>query len=379
MAFLDSELKPTRSDQGYFTQTLVRPNRCSSQREQGSSQYIPGISIETLRRSVGPFTNRAGPTVVQMLEPEFNASGSATQTTILRNTRLVPDGHLSAEGENERWKGDLSTARWTCVSPSEEFNHPVSRPLPDVQQGEHNSMGAESQNAPTSQRGSDGSIIFYHQASFYTDLSGDVATGGVENRSYDRLLVEPVGAITDSEASWPGNETEPFSSTHTKNLIEFGHAPGPVMHEVGPKGVSVVTLYLDTSLSQFGALDFEVSGLGGVVPSDHFFIVTRSYLSTPDVDVSSLAKITQYSRPYQSRICRALQDNYSHTRSNSALVLHGRPGLGIKRNIIDLQVHNLPPSCLPPPSYYGYDSSEGSDEADNGEHGTRQNGQRARW
>jgi hypothetical protein len=203
-------------------------------------------------------------------------------------------------------------------------------------------------------QGNDGPIIFYNKAPFVTDLSGDwrgANTNAVNVQDYSSA---PVNAIGMSQTMPALNRTfskGPLSKPQAPATIRSSHS---IDTDEGTSGESIHGFSKPASMKTAGSstgdspdqMEFEASGVGGVHPSDNFALNVKSRHQ-----LSHLAD-------------RSGRKNYSpHIRS--ILVEGTKPdapksGAGQTRSgeILRSQRTDLPPSELPPPSYFPLSSPE---------------------
>ncbi len=230
--------------------------------------------------------------------------------------------------------------------------------------------------------GSDGSgpVIFYKGAKFCTDLSGDATTiqsgPGLVAPSYQAVTKAAVGCVSSPalspsptcksplrESSW-----EALRGTATPPMAEIGMAPSPISFESDAGRGSVSPASTDAS-SRFPA--FEVSGLAGVLPADHFRITVRTRYSAVAHDkLNKLRPNRTDHRPSASCVRRLRRH---HLRRDDLASEPDEPHMGIthppsvRAEVAESSWVELPPSALPPPSCLGISllsSSNGDEDGD---------------
>ncbi|TLD35349.1 frequency clock protein [Venturia nashicola] len=222
--------------------------------------------------------------------------------------------------------------------------------------GESGGMDSEGQLqvSPRRRRGDDGPIIFYNKAKFFTDLSGDnhgskIDLGNV--RHYSTNSLRPVGLSRN--ASLDGDD----SSDKRGPLSKEGVIMTDVVDTDQSSTSDVVTGLSRPASSRTSStedisrspINFEVSGIGGVHPSDNFSINVRSrqhLAAEASLPTISEAKIKHYT----SRIQAILAD----THLDSSQLKKGQRN-AIVDEIIKSERKDLPASRLPDPSFYHFD------------------------
>lgn len=211
-----------------------------------------------------------------------------------------------------------------------------------------------------------GPIIFYRNANFCTDLSGDLNHDSRNDVSFTRYIQDPIGGNDESHG---GGET---GHDPEETLV---HEPDSVEVETESSCLTDTCLTLgemslvdaEDAPSRIKPVYFEVSGLGGVQPQDNFCVEVKMQhggLKSPDDDGSEHGTPDQ-SPPRglrQSRFSPAGEDfHWIHTpRANQA------DGSFCKSKILSLTVTPLPHSVLPEPSYINLPFSSDNEEEDEG-------------
>lgn len=213
----------------------------------------------------------------------------------------------------------------------------------------------------------EGPIIFYNKANFCTDLSGDPgvhnAKGYVDYNHYSDI---PLGASPEQY--------------QTHGNVTNDERRGPLMRaalqdmdvDMDPSSSSDVDLDftdtqpLDGNISVIPSveLDFEASGIGGIVPEDNFAIDVASKRVRGDgASATNFASHTPRSLHYPHRITRALKREYDEDQTASSPSTVRRAPI-VNREIISMDHRLLPPSVLPPPSLLPFGSSSGDADSD---------------
>ncbi|OJD32660.1 frequency clock protein [Diplodia corticola] len=236
-------------------------------------------------------------------------------------------------------------------------------PLPAHATGNTSSGFASSgmRTSSSKRKRDDGPIIFYNKAKFCTDLSGDSSTHDSPGyTNYNHYIDMPLGATPEKERE----KTPPM----------YDDCRGPLaraaLHEMDADmdmDPSDVDLEFSKSSSTDGDvipkayLDFEASGIGGIVPEDNFAIdVECRQVRSESAPATHYASHTPRYVNYPSNIMRALKakdkvDQSGLTRVRTPIV---------NGEIISAQQMRLPPSTLPPPSLLPFESSSGDVDTD---------------
>lgn len=226
-----------------------------------------------------------------------------------------------------------------------------------------NSSGLTSSNMRTTsskkRQPNDGPIIFYSGAPFVTDLSGDwrgtnvVKAANVQEYSsapgYTVGIAPKWQTINRSESKGPLSREmipSPDSSMELDDLVT-----GNSVHGFS-KPPSIRTAGSSTGTDESpDPVEFEASGVGGVHPSDNFALNVKSrYSLGHGVDMAVRSK------KYPAHI--------------QAIITQGQSGLSSKpirkqinsSEILVTKRKDLPPSELPPPSYFPLDGGDSEEE-----------------
>lgn len=245
-----------------------------------------------------------------------------------------------------------------------------------INAGESGGMDSEGQvlSSPRRRRGDDGPIIFYNKAQFFTDLSGDnhgakIDLGNI--RHYSTNSVRPVGLSRN------GSSLDEEDSTGKRGplLKEGANMIDAVDTDQSSSSEDLTGLSTRPASSRHSSTDdvprspinFEVSGIGGVHPSDNFSINVRSrQRRAPEVLLPTIpeAKIKQYTSRIQAILAGTHLDPSQSKKGQQHTVID---------EIIKSEREDLPASRLPDPSFYhfggdgedfdgsGYDSDSETD------------------
>jgi hypothetical protein len=242
----------------------------------------------------------------------------------------------------------------------------------------------------------DGPIIFYRNAAFYTDLSGSrhgAARPARPSAAYERLEARPLGSDASSAARLEALRRREYEKGPLSRAEDppprrgSGSASPPSAGEPleviaageggGDGGGSEST---DGGSSP---IDFEVSGVGGVLPADNFAISVRSRqirgqaAATAAAAAAAAAAAGPSARPassgrsksYPTRIRDALHRGAAARGSAAAARAQAGAPPVVDRLIIGSKRRELPASKLPEAVFF-YASSEDDDDDDDDDDGS---------
>ena len=228
-------------------------------------------------------------------------------------------------------------------------------------------------------RREDGPIIFYNKASFYTDLSGDprcrnAALPNVTN--YNRLSTDPMGARDRDMAAYQRNSEKrgPLSTLPgepAECIMEINYSSSG--DEMDIEMDSSKSKCSDTSSSEKcpNTIEFEASGLGGVLPRDNFTIRVKSRRKLIDDTCSSYAskehRQSQRMFGIPPKIRTTLASRLAVTTpSTAAASASATTGSLVEEQILSSHRKDLPPSQLPPASFFPFGLPDEDEEDDAG-------------
>ena len=201
----------------------------------------------------------------------------------------------------------------------------------------------------------DGSMIFYHGANFCTDLSGDISDCPYNITDYNTFTTGILGCnSTRSESS---NTSHEFVSP----LLESFKLPNG--REAAAQSIGTVlqgfktpdTIKQDEAYLEFAPIPLEVSGVGGVEPSDNFAVnVKVKYIALREELHTARNRVSKHRQ-------EAGQPPFIR-HNNTSMDRNSRNTLHMRSEIISTRKVFLSPAPLPPPSYaYVPPSSSSSD------------------
>lgn len=193
--------------------------------------------------------------------------------------------------------------------------------------------------AKRSRKNDDGPIIFYNNARFCTDLSGERKP---ESNShpipYYKLDISPIGKAQHSS----GREAEkrgPLVNAETlPEPMDLGDNPIPADMELTFPPQS--PLSSGTSETDIKPIKLEVTGIGGVCPADNFAISVKSLHGR--IDQAAAPEVSgQQSAP------RSLPPRFANVFDGK-----GRSRAAVHKQVVFSRTQVLPPSELPPALTY---------------------------
>ncbi|QDS77985.1 hypothetical protein FKW77_002091 [Venturia effusa] len=233
-----------------------------------------------------------------------------------------------------------------------------------INAGESAGLASEGQllSSPKRRRGDDGPIIFYNKARFFTDLSGDnqgPKNDPVDVRHYSTNSLRPVGLSRNPSLD------EDYSMERRGPLSKEG-AIATDVSDTDQLSTSDVVLGLSRPASSRTSsnedipkspMNFEVSGIGGVHPSDNFSINVRSrqrLSAERPMPTIPEAKIKHYTSRIQTILAETHLDLSQSKKGQNQTIVD---------EIIKSERKDLPASRLPDPSFYHFDD-DGEDSDD---------------
>lgn len=200
----------------------------------------------------------------------------------------------------------------------------------------------------------EGPIIFYNNPYFCTDLSGDNGLADLVHISLERQ--QPVTSVPVGTTSHHGRSNGSHSSRGTTHRYFADGSEVPAEGQRDSFDGEVPLLEFDFQnrtpkrvafADEADNLEFESSGLGGVVPADHLTIA-----------------VVKEQRPHVSH--RRVSSMRPPLTRLDAVLHRVSPGSPPTDRIVSARTTFLPPSALPEPSM-AFDSSDLSDDEDSAE------------
>lgn len=200
-----------------------------------------------------------------------------------------------------------------------------------------------------------GPIIFYNNAKFCTDLSGDQKTE--EAMTYNHIMYH----VATKQPVGDGHATEVNANLYEKKgpLNDSQELGEPMDHGDNTTPLSMEIKFPPqtplTSGSERSPFEMEASGIGGVHPADNFAINVKTQHSQMDVLAPQTIR-QQVPGRYPDHLTNILMGNGESSMGRSAF----------HKEVLSTKQQNLPPSELPPASHFisleETDSEYGSDD-----------------
>jgi len=251
-----------------------------------------------------------------------------------------------------------------------DFESPDYSPMPPDLTRDSSKLDGLAMGSPPRKRRDTGPIIFYNNARFCTDLSGDWrGLSGTNTESYQSIPSRPIG--TDATESNTTDRTTAFHETKgplgdaSLRLDEQMDIDNSTSSESGLKFTSETSENDDGPRRSPERMHFEVSGLGGVQSVDNFAIdvqLRKKRVENPH-GVVPVRRAVSKPRHYSRKILEVLKRD---AISSFQRPIHAAQSI-IAEEIISASHENLPNSALPPPSMLPFDSSSGDADSDDEE------------
>ena len=252
-----------------------------------------------------------------------------------------------------------SSSSDSAVSSSEaeeEDDSPLQHQL-GAESSAMTSSGVRTVVAPRKKKSHDtGPIIFYNNARFCTDLSGDSTTRGSSGApNYKSSTLAPVGRTPVHEG--PSQIFEKRGPLEEARLLpepmDLADNPIPDSQELAfpppspPKpGDHVPTL---------PSVNLEVTGMGGVYPADNFAINIKSHHAAIDQNEAPAVPIASTTKNLPDRFAKILQSDDPQRQIRAA----------VAQRYLNIECIEHPPSVLPPAlCFVPDDDSMSDDESD---------------
>lgn len=213
--------------------------------------------------------------------------------------------------------------------------------------GDSHSVAVSQKRAtdPLETKNGHGPIVFYQGASFCTDLSGDVTYRSEGAIMFGQWALDPLGStqITSKQAAHDADDFRSSSKTSEAFPDNLDH--GDDRSGSGTADLQFPTMHLtgsDAAWERVVPLEFEASGIGGVQPYDNFTISVRVRQVTSALEQRD-SKTPTTPEEHQQLLFNTTCKGSSRKKT---------PMVGVRGEIVSTVTTNLPPSPLPPPSYY---------------------------
>lgn len=204
----------------------------------------------------------------------------------------------------------------------------------------------------------DGPIIFYSNARFCTDLSGDQGLKGNTHASqYIRATSLPIGACPPTPEVHHERRGPLLDTANLPEPMDLADNPIPESMELTFPPSS--PLQSESALSP-APVQFEVTGIGGVWPADHFAINVESRHARIDQTATPERLVQVFQRSFPTSMAQILDNSRSTGMTRAA----------VHEQLLSARHESLPPSELPPALSFmpfGEESVEGDDSDDEDE------------
>ena len=238
----------------------------------------------------------------------------------------------------------------------------LESPQPAYVTGDSSGLASSGMRTNSSRRKrDDGPIIFYNKARFCTDLSGDRGAAGKDRLhsfiDYQSVTANGIGGEVYDQRNGQSIESGrgPLSrATQLPDAMDLDDNPIPAEEELAfPSDSPSKSSGCASRKSSPEPMELEVSGLGGVCPDDNFEITVKNrHIPTDQHTMQPQATHSFGKKVFHHRLAAILA---SSRRSATPTV---------EEQIVATKRKNLPPSALPPASYFPAESSPETDESD---------------
>ena len=222
-----------------------------------------------------------------------------------------------------------------------------------------NTQGGDQTRLARHKKGENGPTIFYNRARFCTDMSRDIRASLSDVTKYSRFSQEPVGFRR------PNLHYSDFTTEAPKGPLTEGSVFEEPMDldEDNQNTTESLLVFADTGFQDNESthavpISMEASGLSGVRPMDHFSIEVRVENTLKDEPSMHHISALATSRIQANRLLQRPSPSVVPTKNSLT-----------QSTIVSVNVRNLPPSSLPPPSYIYLQasSSENTENSNNNE------------
>ncbi|KAF8250171.1 hypothetical protein K440DRAFT_174455 [Wilcoxina mikolae CBS 423.85] len=253
-------------------------------------------------------------------------------------------------------------------------------------QEQKRSSSSESRGAG-SKKSDTGPIIFYKGGGFCTDLSSQPLREDEELNDemptrYVRATTRPLGSIGSTFRHPPSPSTKDESPLYREGMVIPEEDVMEIDRDDDQSVIEFSPQFTATSTIPPVPIEFEASGIGGVLPADNFAIncETKHYLLPENHGRLPVTKSRALKSNLQKRILHRIpkasmdafydQDNMTDssigsTESKASKSIRPARGRALRHELLSANTLKLPPSSLPPASYIFASPSE--DSSSNGE------------
>ncbi|KAK4498475.1 hypothetical protein PRZ48_011133 [Zasmidium cellare] len=243
------------------------------------------------------------------------------------------------------------------MSSSEEEDDSEESPYPMPLAGDSSGMtssGIRTTSTKRKKKQEDGPIIFYNNARFCTDLSGErKAIGNTNAPPYTTVTSTPVGQPPKPTTVGLYEKRGPLAETaELPEPMDIGDNPIPASMELSFPPRSP----MESQKRKFDPIEMEVSGIGGVWPADNFAIAVESHHARVDQSSAPTVEDNAPKKRIPEKFARILKEAGPGHKVRGAMHKH---------RIVATNVRKLPPSQLPPALGFPFgEESTGDDESD---------------
>lgn len=207
-----------------------------------------------------------------------------------------------------------------------------------------------------------GPIIFYKNANFCTDLSGDLNYDSRDNVTFTQYVKDPIGR-DECQGGRVGHDLEKIL------LYKSCELPENVEVETDSSCLTDTCLTLedmnlfdtDDAPNRIQPVYFEVSGLGGVQPQDNFCVEVKIQHGGPRGPSGEYLTSEQSPPNDRQSPSRLVGEEFHRVQAPRAT---NAPGPVAKPKILSFTMTPLPLSVLPEPSYINLPFSSDNEEDD---------------
>ncbi|GAM86590.1 hypothetical protein ANO11243_046040 [Dothideomycetidae sp. 11243] len=232
----------------------------------------------------------------------------------------------------------------SSLSSDEEDEDTNESSFPPAQTGDSSGMtssGIKTSSTKLNKSRETGPIIFYNNAKFCTDLSGEVKTEDALTYNtflYHSIGRQAVGLAESSCASSSGSaDLGPLqASAELPDAMDLDDNPIPAQDELHFPESSPMS---PQSKKSDNKVEFEVSGLGGVCPADNFTIDVQSMHASVDDKSAPMSQCHPMPSRYPQKIASILEEDGNSTQRKARIAFH--------KKVVVARREELPPSRLP--------------------------------
>ncbi|KAF2495535.1 hypothetical protein BU16DRAFT_539477 [Lophium mytilinum] len=246
----------------------------------------------------------------------------------------------------------------------DEYNYDVDSlgyfpPMPTNAAGDSSGINFPAASSSNKRRDT-GPIIFYNNAKFCTDLSGDRRGATRANpSSYQSVMSHPTRQMSAERDAELYDSKGPLAdpSFELEEQMDLDHSTS------GESGIRFASERSETDNDVVPSpkrINFEASGLGGVQSVDNFAIDVQLRKKWVEHGLVAVRRSVSKPKPYPHNILEALKKDTISLSTGTG----GAARSMIASEIISTAHQDLPNSALPPPSMLPFDSSSNDVDSD---------------